>query len=510
MKIRKSKYHQKSVKVVHCGALIWRKFSTNCDAHLVERFLKGRENNHLLKSLFKLSVIFMTFTASGCTLAVPDAGTDGNGDRLIGAFITSEYLDLYDMEGYLNDHAASLMNNSSITIGNDSRYEGKLVATVDKEGAQSSSEWKISFGDIKGEYILMPVTEDEDGNTFKQISNLQSADGVTKEVNGVTGDTLYNYSESFRFIVSFANIINNNASIKAGSYYSMINILDSESWIDSEQIENTNKINISQVVFKPSSINTELEKYEPNGVVTIKSAGTVQTFNGEGKQLYGNIKIYNAEGKQVDIPIGSEITLNGNTCTIVNGTTQCKFLDNCTDSGTSYNFDFKMDMKNVLEQNQLLAGNYKIKFAYAFAQNDLLNGNIAGWIDVLLTIINYSDNYGIDVSIDNSENLAEDKLQLITKGKEEFRIIHTNCSGQLEDPFVKVSVVEKTSNFDYSATENSKKITVNDNGDGSYKVTFSDSLDVGTYRVIFELFDKYGNKMSENFANFIVVDKPNI
>ena len=81
MKIRKSKYHQKSVKVVHCGALIWRKFSTNCDAHFAERFLKGRENNHLLKSLFKLSVIFMAFTASGCTLAVPDAGTDGNGDR---------------------------------------------------------------------------------------------------------------------------------------------------------------------------------------------------------------------------------------------------------------------------------------------------------------------------------------------------------------------------------------------------------------------------------------------
>ena len=48
------------------------------------------------------------------------------------------------MEGYLNDHAASLMNNnSSITIGNDSRYEGKLVATVDKEGAQSSSEGKF-------------------------------------------------------------------------------------------------------------------------------------------------------------------------------------------------------------------------------------------------------------------------------------------------------------------------------------------------------------------------------
>ena len=31
---------------------------------------------YLLKSLFKLSVVSMAFTASGCTLAVPDAGTD--------------------------------------------------------------------------------------------------------------------------------------------------------------------------------------------------------------------------------------------------------------------------------------------------------------------------------------------------------------------------------------------------------------------------------------------------
>ena len=41
MKIRKSKYHQKSVKVVHCGALIWRKFSTNCDAHLAESIFQA-------------------------------------------------------------------------------------------------------------------------------------------------------------------------------------------------------------------------------------------------------------------------------------------------------------------------------------------------------------------------------------------------------------------------------------------------------------------------------------
>ena len=42
MKIRKSKYHQKSVKVAHCGALIWRKFPTNCDAHLAESLFQTR------------------------------------------------------------------------------------------------------------------------------------------------------------------------------------------------------------------------------------------------------------------------------------------------------------------------------------------------------------------------------------------------------------------------------------------------------------------------------------
>ena len=44
MKIRKSKYHQNSDKVAHCGALIWRKFPINCDAHLVESIFQTRSS----------------------------------------------------------------------------------------------------------------------------------------------------------------------------------------------------------------------------------------------------------------------------------------------------------------------------------------------------------------------------------------------------------------------------------------------------------------------------------
>ena len=116
-----------------------------------------------------LAAVFMAGTFGGCTLAIPESGLDGGGDRLIGAFITSEYLDLYDMEGYLNDHASKLSEGETITVGKDSKYEGKLLATVDKSGGDSSSEWKITFGDIQGQYILMPVYTDEYGTNVGNL-----------------------------------------------------------------------------------------------------------------------------------------------------------------------------------------------------------------------------------------------------------------------------------------------------------------------------------------------------
>ena len=71
---------------------------------------------------------------------------------MIGVFITTEYLDLYDMESYLNDHASSLVNDSSITLGNDSKYEEKKIESQMWDGKRRGrfphSEWKISASAI--------------------------------------------------------------------------------------------------------------------------------------------------------------------------------------------------------------------------------------------------------------------------------------------------------------------------------------------------------------------------
>jgi hypothetical protein len=60
-----------------------------------------------------LAVCFL-LTLAGCQLAVEDAGGTNNGDRLIGVFVTKEYLDLFDTEGYLNDNISKLSGSGKV------------------------------------------------------------------------------------------------------------------------------------------------------------------------------------------------------------------------------------------------------------------------------------------------------------------------------------------------------------------------------------------------------------
>lgn len=69
---------------------------------------------------------------SGCQLAREDEGE--NGDRLVGVFVTTEYIDLFDMESYLNDNLRAVGGDIAID-GDTSAYEGRLYAArVEEEG----------------------------------------------------------------------------------------------------------------------------------------------------------------------------------------------------------------------------------------------------------------------------------------------------------------------------------------------------------------------------------------
>lgn len=112
--------------------------------------------------------IFLTVLAlclSGCSLAVPDAGEDVK-DRLIGAFITPEYLDFFDMDAYLSDHASAFTDGEEITVAGGAEYERRLYADVDKNGSKDPSDWKISFPGVEGACFFSPLWKDAEGADY--------------------------------------------------------------------------------------------------------------------------------------------------------------------------------------------------------------------------------------------------------------------------------------------------------------------------------------------------------
>ncbi len=95
-------------------------------------------------ALFAGLILLIAFL-SGMTflpLAAPADASGGNAqeDPMIGVFVTKEYLDLFDMESYLSDHAASLLDAGTHQVSDDTgKYSGRLYATLSGDSPSSLS-----------------------------------------------------------------------------------------------------------------------------------------------------------------------------------------------------------------------------------------------------------------------------------------------------------------------------------------------------------------------------------
>ncbi len=128
------------------------------------------------KSIFLLAVIGMMVFFTGCTLAQKDAGEEkGEPDCLIGAFITTEYV----QESFLFSLDES----------------GRLYVTVDKNESEEPLDWDIHFGDIEGICFFNATWQEEGQQPFTMITcgddicDLNQRMDVTDEgtVTGLSG-----------------------------------------------------------------------------------------------------------------------------------------------------------------------------------------------------------------------------------------------------------------------------------------------------------------------------------
>lgn len=120
--------------------------------------------------IYTFLIILLLLNMTGCQLALEDKGESNNRDRLIGILVTDEYLDLFDLEGYLNDNINKFSGGGSIMIEGDNReYEGRLYAklttkTLKDETGNTFDTREFVFDDVKGIayfFATVPATEDE-------------------------------------------------------------------------------------------------------------------------------------------------------------------------------------------------------------------------------------------------------------------------------------------------------------------------------------------------------------
>lgn len=193
----------------------------------------------MMKRLVCICVL-LVLLLSGCQLARADAEELPTKDLLVGVMVTREYLDLFDIEGYLNDNASALLGDSDHVIEDTTGYEKRIYANMEngscvfdqvdgilfaayefdeetQKGVRVTPCNEISDGHINTEetegfllttmegtifvddrigevhYVFNPVYQDESGNVY-----LTSGSGLGSNIEpGIGTKMSHNISDEF-------------------------------------------------------------------------------------------------------------------------------------------------------------------------------------------------------------------------------------------------------------------------------------------------------------------------
>ena len=97
------------------------------------------------RSISALLAVLFTLSLSGCQLAQKDTGEDSATAHIIGVFITTEYLDLFDAEAYLSDQFVGTSIGDASFSENSDRYDGRYYATLQTITNLHGSDSKTTY-----------------------------------------------------------------------------------------------------------------------------------------------------------------------------------------------------------------------------------------------------------------------------------------------------------------------------------------------------------------------------
>lgn len=147
---------------------------------------------HKLTALCMAALLLLT---CGCSLAQENPGTIAalSDDRLVGVLVTTEYLDLFDMEAWLNDNINKLnIGRDTEVSGDTSKYQGRIYAelveeTLTREDGSEYNHDTYKFPEeLNGHLFMSPTMKLENGEDC--VTSIVSGAVCDVRSNMISGD----------------------------------------------------------------------------------------------------------------------------------------------------------------------------------------------------------------------------------------------------------------------------------------------------------------------------------
>lgn len=145
----------------------------------------------------RLKVILCTMMSvvllAGCQLAKEEAELQQERDKLIGVYMTTDYVDTFDFERYMEENIGDIMNGGGVVVESDEQnaYQNRIYATIvenvtiDEVSGESITHQRYKFEDLEGMGYYAPcMYEEELSNTYVAI---ESDAGICDAKSHITG-----------------------------------------------------------------------------------------------------------------------------------------------------------------------------------------------------------------------------------------------------------------------------------------------------------------------------------
>jgi hypothetical protein len=120
----------------------------------------------------------------GCTLARPYIGAAPNEDKLVGLFVTAEYLDIFDLEGSADETPGMFTDGNKVFVGDARDNQWRLYAEItsgdvtDEATGETTPQCECDFPGADGiKYFYVTVNTPDGGSYVRSVSDEAITDG---------------------------------------------------------------------------------------------------------------------------------------------------------------------------------------------------------------------------------------------------------------------------------------------------------------------------------------------